>query len=225
MFQQRTKTCTQHTVIRNKYIGIDPSINSTGVVIRTCDEDNKEMSIKYYILKGDIHATTKSGDAKSPLTKRELSAAERYDNFNYVVYDKIPVSDDKIKNEMCKTNSFRSLVAALVNILYKECADADKVHVVMEGISYGSTIRTSSVFDLAGLNYMIRDAVIGLFDYVQGSLVIAPPAHVKKFATGMGNANKELMVATFKSIHPEFDIPKLDDVADAFFMSLLAQTT
>lgn len=211
-------------MIRNKFIGIDPSINSTGIVIRTCDEDNKEVSIKYYILKGDVHATTKSGDVKSPLTKRELVAAERYDNFNYVLYDKIPASDDKIENEICKTNSFRSLVATLVNILYKECADADRVYVVMEGISYGSTIRTSSVFDLAGLNYMIRTAVLELFNYVHGDLIIAPPAHIKKFATGMGNANKDLMVATFKSIHPEFDIPKIDDIADAFFMSLLAQS-
>ena len=213
-------------MIRNKFIGIDPSINSTGIVIRTCDEDNKRVSVnKYYILKGDVHATTKSGEPKSPLTKRELAAAERYDNFNYVLYDKIPTSDDKIENEICKTNSFRSLVAELVNILYKECAAADNVYVVMEGISYGSTIRTSSVFDLAGLNYMIRNAVIDLFDSIHGDLVIAPPAHVKKFATGMGNANKDLMVATFKSIHPELDIPKIDDIADAFFMSLLAQST
>ena len=34
------------------------------------------------------------------------------------------------------------------------------VNVVIEGISYGSSIRTKSVFDLAGLNYMIRYKLI-----------------------------------------------------------------
>jgi crossover junction endodeoxyribonuclease RuvC len=98
-------------------------------------------------------------------------------------------------------------------------AAAPNTYVVIEGISYGSTIKTSSVFDLAGLNYMIRTAMMKF----SSNLIIAPPSHVKKFATGSGNANKELMIETFKSIHPEFDIPKIDDIADAFFMSRLAQ--
>lgn len=204
-----------------KYIGIDPSINSTGIVIRTCDENNVELSIKYYILKGDVHATTKSGNIKSPLTKREIAAAERYDNFNYVLYDKMPPNDDKIKNEINKTKSFQSLIYKLINILIENIDDDDNVCITMEGISYGSTNKTSAVFDLAGLNYLIRVVII---DNINCKFTIAPPAHVKKFATGMGNANKDLMVATFKSIHPELDIPKIDDIADAFFMSLLAQS-
>ena len=208
----------------NMFIGIDPSINSTGIVIRLCDKSLREKWSKYYILKGDTHEITKkTNKLKSPLSKAELEAQKRYDNFNYILYDKIPIGAKtaSIENEYAKTTSFISLIDRLIKLVSLEWQNAavPNTYVVIEGISYGSTIKTSSVFDLAGLNYMIRTAMMKF----SSNLIIAPPSHVKKFATGSGNANKELMIETFKSIHPEFDIPKIDDIADAFFMSRLAQ--
>ena len=74
----------------NMFIGIDPSINSTGIVIRLCDKSLREKWSKYYILKGDTHELTKkTNKPKSPLSKAELEAQKRYDNFNYILYDKI----------------------------------------------------------------------------------------------------------------------------------------
>ena len=91
----------------------------------------------------------------------------------------------------------------------------------MEGISYGSSIRTKSVFDLAGLNYLIRYKLIKVFNH--SKFTIVPPSELKKFTTGRGNANKENIVELFKIIYPELNIPKLDDVADAYFMSNYAK--
>lgn len=208
---------------RIAFIGIDPSINSTGVVVRICDSSTgEELYINYYIIKGDTHEVSKkAGKQKPALSKRELAAQSRYENFRYVLYDKQhTVKDMPVENETAKTVSFMSLVSCLTELVKEAAGKVNEVYVVMEGISYGSTIRTSSVFDLAGLNYMIRAA---LMKDVNCKLIVSPPAHVKKFATGAGNANKELMTSTFRAIHPELDIPKLDDIADAFFMSLMAQ--
>lgn len=206
------------------FIGIDPSINSTGIVIRLCDSILQEKWIKYYILKGDSHKVTKkTGKSVSPLTIAEKTAQEQYEHFNYILYDKHETNskNTSVENELAKTMSFMSLIEKLKYTILSEWEYYGKpdMYIVIEGISYGSTLRTSSVFDLAGLNYMIRTAMMDMTN----NLIISPPSHIKKFATGMGNANKELIVSTFKTIYPDFDIPKIDDIADAFFMSRLAQ--
>ena len=97
------------------------------------------------------------------------------------------------------------------------------VNVVIEGISYGSSIRTKSVFDLAGLNYMIRYKLI-TSDIQHLNLSIATPSNIKKYATGKGNANKESIMTIFKYIFPEMqNIPKLDDIADSYFMAMFSR--
>ena len=102
----------------------------------------------------------------------------------------------------------------------------NKIYICQEGISYGSRTRTKSIFDLAGLNFMIRSMVIemskGLKDV---KLIVGTPGEIKKFATGNGNANKELILSCFKAIYPELDLPKLDDIADAYFMGMFAKKT
>lgn len=55
----------------------------------------------------------------------------------------------------------------------------------MEGISYGS-IHSAAVMDLAGLNYLIRDRLY--HHTVVGTLLVTPPAEIKKFFTGDGTA-------------------------------------
>ena len=88
--------------------------------------------------------------------------------------------------------------------------------ILMEGISYGSSIRTKSVFDLAGLNYLIRYKLIKVFNH--SKFTIVPPSELKKFTTGKGNANKEIIIELFKILYPNLTVPKLDDIADAYFM-------
>ena len=205
----------------NLFIGIDPSINSTGVCIQFYNDDltKRVRNDKFYIIKGD------------KLTKKEKKAEQ--DNaqlFEYVLYDKIEtkLSENNHEFEKIKTENFIKIVDTIYSIVYKNYEACDNIAdpvlniwVCQEGISYGSTIRTKSIFDLAGLNYMIRMKFMNSDSNL--TYIVGTPGEIKKFATGAGNANKELVISVFKNIHPELNIPKIDDVADAYFMASYAR--
>lgn len=195
------------------YVGIDPSINSTGITIARYEND-VEAEIKFYIIKN------------GKLTKRESAANDSIDNFEYIIYNKIDLTQFKDDNHVFEYYKTKNMVE-VVNTIYDLILNEVKkylaiVNVVIEGISYGSSIRTKSIFDLAGLNYMIRYKLI-TSDIQHLNLTIATPSNIKKYATGKGNANKESIMTIFKYIFPEMqNIPKLDDIADSYFMAYFA---
>ena len=196
------------------YVGIDPSINSTGITIARY-ENNVEVEIKFYIIKN------------GKLTKRESAANDAIDNFEYIIYNKIDLTQFKDDNhvfEYYKTKNMVEVVNTIYDLILNEVKKYSAiVNVVIEGISYGSSIRTKSVFDLAGLNYMIRYKLI-TGDIQHLNLSIATPSNIKKYATGKGNANKESIMTIFKYIFPEMqNIPKLDDIADSYFMAMFSR--
>lgn len=196
------------------YIGIDPSINSTGITIARY-ENNVEVEIKFYIIKN------------GKLTKRESAANDSIDNFEYIIYNKIDLAQFKDDNhvfEYYKTKNMVEVVNTIYDLILNEVKKyTSVVNVVIEGISYGSSIRTKSIFDLAGLNYMIRYKLI-TSDIQHLNLSIATPSNIKKYATGKGNANKESIMTIFKYIFPEMqNIPKLDDIADSYFMAMFSR--
>lgn len=196
------------------YVGIDPSINSTGITIARY-ENNVEAEIKFYIIKN------------GKLTKRESAANDSIDNFEYIIYNKIDLTQFKDDNhvfEYYKTKNMVEVVNTIYDLILNEVKKyASVVNVVIEGISYGSSIRTKSIFDLAGLNYMIRYKLI-TSDIQHLNLSIATPSNIKKYATGKGNANKESIMTIFKYIFPEMqNIPKLDDIADSYFMAMFSR--
>ena len=196
------------------YVGIDPSINSTGITIARY-ENNVEAEIKFYIIKN------------GKLTKRESAANDSIDNFEYIIYNKIDLTQFKDDNhvfEYYKTKNMVEVVNTIYDLILNEVKKYSAiVNVVIEGISYGSSIRTKSVFDLAGLNYMIRYKLI-TSDIQHLNLSIATPSNIKKYATGKGNANKESIMTIFKYIFPEMqNIPKLDDIADSYFMAMFSR--
>ena len=196
------------------YVGIDPSINSTGITIARY-ENNVEVEIKFYIIKN------------GKLTKRESTANDSIDNFEYIIYNKIDLTQFKDDNhvfEYYKTKNMVEVVNTIYDLILNEVKKYSAiVNVVIEGISYGSSIRTKSVFDLAGLNYMIRYKLI-TGDIQHLNLSIATPSNIKKYATGKGNANKESIMTIFKYIFPEMqNIPKLDDIADSYFMAMFSR--
>lgn len=195
------------------YVGIDPSINSTGITIARYEND-VEVEIKFYIIKN------------GKLTKRESVANDSIDNFEYIIYNKIDLTQFKDDNhvfEYYKTKNMVEVVNTIYDLILNEVKKYSAiVNVVIEGISYGSSIRTKSIFDLAGLNYMIRYKLI-TGDIQHLNLSIATPSNIKKYATGKGNANKESIMTIFKYIFPEMqNIPKLDDIADSYFMAYFA---
>lgn len=196
------------------YVGIDPSINSTGITIARYEND-VEVEIKFYIIKN------------GKLTKRESAANDSIDNFEYIIYNKIDLTQFKDDNhvfEYYKTKNMVEVVNTIYDLILNEVKKyTSTVNVVIEGISYGSSIRTKSVFDLAGLNYMIRYKLI-TSDIQHLNLSIATPSNIKKYATGKGNANKESIMTIFKYIFPEMqNIPKLDDIADSYFMAMFSR--
>ena len=196
------------------YVGIDPSINSTGITIARYEND-VEAEIKFYIIKN------------GKLTKRESAANDSIDNFEYIIYNKIDLTQFKDDNhvfEYYKTKNMVEVVNTIYDLILNEVKKYTAVvNVVIEGISYGSSIRTKSIFDLAGLNYMIRYKLI-TGDIQHLNLSIATPSNIKKYATGKGNANKESIMTIFKYIFPEMqNIPKLDDIADSYFMAMFSR--
>ena len=196
----------------NVFIGIDPSINSTGMTIRT------DIGFcRFFIIKGD------------KLTKKEKNAqSDNSEIFEYCLYQKENVKDtnNAHERELAKAHNLSTIADTIYNIIeellqqFRKTGTVDSVTICMEGISYGS-IHSAAVMDLAGLNYLIRDRLH--HHTVVGTLLVTPPAEVKRFYTGSGNANKQLMISTFKGSFPDFDLPKIDDVCDSEGMAKYAR--
>ena len=203
--------------MNNRYVGIDPSINSSGIYVRVESSIGELLEEKFYIIKGD------------KLSKKEDAAElKNLAVFSYVIYDKQNTTNGtNIENERNKAINFISIVENIKKIIATtdfRYGKMNKIYVCQEGISYGSRIRTKSIFDLAGLNFMIRSMVIEMSKgFKPVELIVGTPGEIKKFATGNGNANKDLILSCFKMIYPELDLPKLDDIADAYFMGMFAK--
>lgn len=197
------------------YIGIDPSLNSTGLCFLYYDGDEK---LKEYF------AITKP----NKLTKKEKEFDDKYLFFDYWVYDKDDLKDieDNITKELIKTNNYIRNADKIIEIIKQNTNQNDTVYIVQEAISYGSSMRTKSVFDLAGLNYILRYILIYLksryYNY-DTKIAFIPPTQIKKFATGSGNCSKDTIINAFKIIYPNFDLPKIDDICDAYYMALYAK--
>lgn len=196
----------------NVFIGIDPSINSTGMAIRT-----DTSYCRFFIIKGD------------KLTKKEKNAQlDNSEIFEYCLYQKENVKDtnNAHERELAKAHNLSTIADTIYNIIeellqqFRKTSSIDSVTICMEGISYGS-IHSAAVMDLAGLNYLIRDRLH--HHTVVGTLLVTPPAEIKRFYTGSGNANKQLMISTFKGSFPDFELPKIDDIADSYAASKLSE--
>lgn len=191
-------------------IGVDPSFNSTGICLKYYDENSEKIVKEYFVI-----------IKPNKLTKKEIKEDSESINFEYVLYEKIDLkeyNDNNIIHEYWKTTNIINLADRIKETICEYCKDPEitNIYVVIEGISYGSTLRTKAVFDLAGLNYVIRKNLINRENI---KLYIVPPTHIKKFATGKGNANKDDIISIFKLTHKNIKISKIDDLADAYYMS------
>lgn len=201
--------------MKEYFIGIDQSLNSSGVCILTYN--NEKLIDEYFTLV-----------KTAKLTKKEKIAVEGLDNFEYNLIEIVNLKEyenDNHLKEHFKTLNFISVLDKIFNIISEHVNNKrSNIYIVQEGISYGSSLRTKSIFDLAGLNYMLRYKLLDFSKkFANSKFWIIPPTEIKKFATGKGNANKELMVTTFKAIYPNFNLPKVDDISDAFFMAQYAR--
>lgn len=176
-------------------IGLDLSINSTGVCVRNID-DGKTI---YYII-------------GSKFTKKTLDYQQ--DNLNFIQYDKQqpPSSMEYHMKEAVKTGNIYRIIQELRSILLLHHPDVAAI----EGVSFQSN---GSVLDLCGLNYMVRMTLeeMGIKYY------IVSPTQNKKYATGNGQAEKDVMISAWNKIEPTMrDVSKfikIDDLADAYFLA------
>ena len=184
-------------------VGIDPSINSTGVCVSGVDN---KFNI-YYIL-------------PSHMTKKAKSWTHDVDWLNVEEYEKLPVNNiDKYhEKEFIKFSNLYVLVTTLSIVLDIIQYKYDIDYVVMEGVSYGS-VKGAALVDLAFLNAMIRMTLIDK----KIKFFIVAPTEVKKFAVGNGSAEKSVIINSWKRLDIKTqsipDFVKCDDLADAYFMA------
>lgn len=199
------------------YVGIDPSINSTGISLAAY-VDNKLSREMFYIIK------------PNKLTKKEQNFQKDHDYIlNYIIYEKISDAEDSHELERKKTLNLIHICEQIINIINTFASlnnvTHDHIYIGMEGLSFGSSSRTRAIYELTGLNFLIRYHLI--YNYNDSNnIFIFPPTEVKKFATGIGNCSKDAITNIFRNIYTDLsDMPKLDDIADAWFICNYVKTT
>lgn len=185
-------------------IGIDPSLNSTGVCI------NVDGKCKYYII-------------TSKMTKKMKEF--KHDDIHYVSYEKADTNkklNEYAQVEFNKANNIYNICVRIKSIIKASIEwyagdNLNNCKVFMEGVSYGS-VGSAALVDLSGLNFAIRNVLLDL----GVKFTIVSPSQNKKFATGNGSADKELMIFSWLKIEKhlqEITDIKIDDLADAYFLS------
>lgn len=182
--------------MNNIKIGIDPSINSTGICVNFGEYNF------YYII-------------SSKMTKKMKEF--KHSNITYLPYDKL---DTKLGDYSDKENSKFSNICSICNKIYDIISSIDplnEIEVFMEGVSYGS-IGSAALVDLCFLNSAIRMTLkkLGV------KFTIVSPTSLKKFACSNGQADKEVMIDAWKRLDKNISNItniKIDDLADSYFLS------
>lgn len=192
-------------------VGVDPSVNSTGVCVYRYSGGRSEV-VEYYCIGADCRGS-----------KPSKSTIEFYNGngIKFVDYGKNPDRPvEYSERELVKTDNLVNSAWCLREVLESVSEKLGGINcVVMEGVSYGS-VSGSSLVDLAGLNYLYREKILE----VCRNLVIASPMEIKKFAVGNGGVDKDIMIRVWSKCEsipvPDNCKAKIDDIADAYFMSL-----
>lgn len=176
-------------------MGIDPSINCTGV----CIYDTLTESTLYYMI-------------VAKMNKKMQQFNNEY--VKIISYDKEEYSkDDYSTKEYKKTKNIASICDKIKSLIIWYEPEL----IQMEGISYGSR-GSSALADLAGLSYAIR---LTIADKDKKFNIIAPTS-VKKFAVGNGGVEKDVIIASWKKLDKNISNIteiKLDDLADSYFIA------
>lgn len=198
------------------FVGIDPSIHSTGMCV-WIQETN------FYHLY----------NIRSKRTKKEENLMPKENALDVVMYEykdpNVYKKEDVHKFELAKTLNVINIKKEIKKILISRIMSTPgdiEIHCCIETPAFKSGSHTTSLIDLCGLNYSIREMILGFeseFAYkVSVTLIPSTPTEIKKYATGRGDADKELMLFCFSLLMPEicetYSFMKLDDIADAHFM-------
>ena len=172
-------------------IGIDPSINSTGICV---SKDNKNI---YY-------------NIVSKRTKKLENFSSKY--INILFYDK---NTDKSLNYNEKEVEKAKNILYICNFIKKIIKKHKPSKVIMEGLSYGSN---GQLGDLGGLNFSIR---MILLEMGINFVIVPPTSWKKQQIGIAGAEKDIVVKAwknIDKNI-ANIDEIKLDDLADSYFLA------
>ena len=190
-------------------IGIDYSLSSPGICVNTSEGEFKYEDCTFYFL-----TNTKKYDATFC---RPFVTNVRYIGTSHKPYTSEP-------------ERYSQIADWVVDIIKKHTKEYQTKHgyfywpgdapIQIEDYSYGSTGRVFHIAENLGLLKYKLKMECG-WDYN-----LIPPSVIKKFATGKGNANKELMIDAFEkdtgtNLAQVFDTTSkspVSDVADAYFI-------
>lgn len=210
-----------------KIIGLDLSINSTGVCVYNDGKSqlkggDKAPTNKYYIIAADKSLKVSQRNfieflsTLNPIESKNAQYKEARICLQYMIYQKEAsgVSAMYQQKEMEKSDNIYQIVHRIELIIKKEKPD----YVVIEGIAYGSA-NSKALADLAGLNHAVRYML-----NLRGiPFVMITPKSNKKQATGNGAAKKDEMLYAWLACDNRLDSIKddlkLDDLADAYFLA------
>lgn len=175
-------------------MGIDPSINSTGI----CIWDTLMDIHKYYLIMS--HAPK----------KMLLAQNENFRIMEYIHHGWKKTTNLSTEKEQIKFKNIIQIcdyIKQIISISHPSLVNIEAIAFSANGI----------LDQLAGLNYIIRYIMY----QNKISLNAIPPASVKLAATGKGNSGKDIMTQSWKLIQPQFrDLTgKIDDLADAYFLA------
>lgn len=207
------------------FVGIDPSVSSTGVAV-WIEETN------FYHLYNIRRKRTKKEESLIPTTGPLDVVMYKYvDPNKYKGKDQHRFELAKTLNLINITNEIRKILQRTILESHPDVLNVD-MYVCIETNAYRAGARSVSLVDLCGLNFLIRNSVINLNnEFVCGlnaRLICATPSEIKKYATGRGDADKELIMFCFSLLQPDiaetYKFMKLDDIADANFMMNYARS-
>lgn len=182
-----------HTIVKQCYIGIDQSLNSTGMSIQFSDKPN----ILFFQFA--------SGSMKH-------SSSICFVNNNRVWSN----TGDFTKDEINLIKSAHNQSKLIYHYLNLHCKDYEVWNIAMEG-QIMSGFSSKQKFHLTDLVKLITVLQYNFLKLSHTKLKIIPPTTVKKYFTSSGRAKKEQMLEEFRSRVPNFDFTgKCDDIADSF---------
>ena len=157
------------------YVGIDFSLNSTGVCI---------------IKKGKFHWLNFAANVK--YTNKPFYHHNLIKDFVSIENYERKVPKGSYVEEQQYKFDHAYYIANYITAAIEEIADGDEVKIAFEGFSYGSKGR--SFIDLIAYNSTLKTI---LFCSNMTSITIYSPSEIKKTFSGKGNAGKDLMFDAF----------------------------
>lgn len=183
-------------------IGVDPSLNSTGICVCTQTHPIRMALVCPHY------------------TKKQQQIAQLH-NIDLIQINHLDLKDaaNAVQKESYKTQNIIYIMRAVSHYLSEFVGSTECIGI--EAIAFNAC---GTIDVLAGLNYLIRTTVFNMFP--ESFLCIAPPTSIKKASVGNGNAGKQDMIDAFlrsTGLSQELqDLRGISDIADAYWISQYA---